>query len=145
MRGQGRCTGLTRQSFAANGPLADSGPAICGGQSDDDYVSVPGKTVKYVKTRYVFIGKGKPLPFYERDEPPFTGFYCPYGYGECEDANGCCYPGRCSRSVVRGGQGRDAKSIRETAEAFVWLFIAVVGAYVVAEFVNSYLIFPLRG
>lgn len=22
---------------------------------------------------------------------------CPFGYGECEAANGCCYPGRCSR------------------------------------------------
>jgi hypothetical protein len=26
-------------------------------------------------------------------------FYCPHGYGECENANGCCYPGRCSRGV----------------------------------------------
>lgn len=22
-------------------------------------------------------------------------YWCPYGYGECED-QGCCYPGRCS-------------------------------------------------
>ena len=26
-------------------------------------------------------------------------FYCPKGYGECEDAGGCVYPGRCSRGV----------------------------------------------
>ncbi|KKN11875.1 hypothetical protein LCGC14_1022220 [marine sediment metagenome] len=27
-------------------------------------------------------------------------FYCPQGYGECEAANGCCYPGRCSQGTA---------------------------------------------
>jgi hypothetical protein len=37
-----------------------------------------------------------------RDKPGETGtslWYCPFGYGECVDADGCCYPGRCSRGV----------------------------------------------
>lgn len=29
----------------------------------DDYVSVPPKHVKYVKTKYIYKGKGKPLPY----------------------------------------------------------------------------------
>lgn len=33
---------------------------------DDTYVSVPPKHNKYVKTKYVYRGKGKPLP-YTRD------------------------------------------------------------------------------
>ncbi len=43
-------------------------------------------------------------------------FYCPNGYGECEDAQACCYPGRCSQGCsLMGGQGRSAGSIRDTA------------------------------
>jgi len=34
--------------------------------SDDTYVSVPPKSTRYVKTKYIYKGKGKPLP-YTRD------------------------------------------------------------------------------
>jgi hypothetical protein len=45
---------------------------IAGGDEDDDeelsYVSVPPKRTIYVRTRYVFRGKGKPRPFELEDE-----------------------------------------------------------------------------
>lgn len=34
------------------------------------------------------------------------GFKCPRGYGECENAGQCCYPGRC------GARAADAVAIR---------------------------------
>lgn len=45
---------------------------ITGGDEDDDeelaYVSVPPKRTIYVRTRYVFRGKGKPRPFELEDD-----------------------------------------------------------------------------
>ena len=32
--------------------------------------------------------------------PGVSMFYCPLGYGECENANGCVYPGRCPRKCM---------------------------------------------
>lgn len=35
---------------------------------DNSYVSVPPNRVSYVKTRYIYMGKGTPLPFELDDE-----------------------------------------------------------------------------
>ena len=37
-------------------------------EDDDSYVSVPANRMFYVKTRYVYVGKGAPLPFDLDDE-----------------------------------------------------------------------------
>jgi hypothetical protein len=34
-----------------------------------------------------------------KDQQNPSLFYCPHGYGECENAGGCVYPYRCSRGA----------------------------------------------
>lgn len=76
----------------------------------DEYVSMPGKVVKSVKTRYVFLGQGDPAPFELDDD-----------------------------GLVRGGQGRSSESLRDAAWVFVVLFIGGVVGVVAGEFLKAYL------
>lgn len=37
-----------------------------------------------------------------------AAFYCPHGYGECEDARACVYPGRCGTATCTSMEAQHA-------------------------------------
>lgn len=47
------------------------------------------------------------------ESQPTTAFYCPRGYGECENARACVYPGRCGKRVETEIVAKPAKELTD--------------------------------